>query len=97
VVRWLGEKRKQKNFLDALHLHYSMFCFVLVVCLFYLIWTPSEKDPSKENETRGTAAPLFSALGPISLGPLLEQNPTQKARAVMSNTLVDLSSSMPLP
>ena len=39
------------------------------------------------------AAPLFSALGPISLGPLLEQKPTQKARAAMSNTLVDLLSS----
>ena len=72
-------------------------CFVLFLCLFYLIWTPLEKDLPKENETREVAAPLFSALGPILLGPLLELKPTQKAGAAMSNTLVDLPSSVPLP
>ena len=78
-------------------LFHVLFCFVLFLFLFYLIWTLLEKDLSKENETRGMEAPLFSALGPISLGPLLKQKPTQKEDVAMSNTLVDLPSSVPLP
>jgi hypothetical protein len=92
-----GQKEEAEEFPRCVTsaLFHVLFC--LFVCLFYLIWTPSEKDPSQENETRGMAAPLFSALGPISLGPLLEQNPTQKARAALSYTLVDLPSSVPFP